>query len=207
MAMGAIPSIKGSVFTAVVEDVRKLLQRGDVSREESARWLKPEDLALLDGEIFVSHWYDVRAYARLNDLLRDVEGGGDVEYLREKGRHTAKRLLEAGLYAQLEYLQRAGVTRTTDPKARFEAFGRDLRLLTTLSGSILSFSRWVGKPDPQFADRYVIEVSDAKDMPEALCWRSDGFTNEMATQHGDKDLWTWKREKPDLVIFRMTRAL
>ncbi len=65
----------------------------------------------------------------------------------------------------------------------------------------------MGKPDAERADRYVIEVSDAKDMPEALCWRSDGFVNEMATHHGDKDLWTWKREKPDLVIFRMTRAL
>jgi hypothetical protein len=207
MAMGAIPSIKGSVFASVVEDVRKLIERGGVSRDEAARRLTPADLRLLETEIYVSHWYDIRAYARLSELLRDTEGEGDSEFLRQKGRETAKRLLEAGLYAQLEYLQRAGVSKAKDTAARFEAFGRDLRLLTTLSGSILNFSRWMPLPDPVQKGRYLIQVSDAKDMPEALCWRSDGFVNEMATQHGDKDLWTWERQRADLVVFRMTRSL
>jgi hypothetical protein len=207
MAMGARPSIKGSVFTGAVEDVRKLLERGDVSREAALRWLQPDDLALLDGEIFVSHWYDVRAYARLCELLRDVEGGGDPEYLREKGRETARRLLEAGLYAQLQYLQRTGVAKETDGAARFEAFGRDLRLLTTLSSNIYSFTRWSFLPDPAHAHRYRLEVSDAKDLPDVLVWRSDGFVNEMAQQHGDNDLWRWERARPDLVRFHMTRSL
>jgi hypothetical protein len=205
--MGSIPSIKGSVFASVVDDVRKLLAGGELSRDEALRWLEPGDLALLEREIFVSHWYDIRSYSRLSLLLRDVVGGGDNEFLREKGRATARRLLEAGLYAQLEYLQRAEVARATDAGARFEAFGRDLRLLTTLSGSILSFTRWLSKPDPERADRYVIEVSEAKDMPEALCWRSDGFVNEMASRHGDRDLWSWKRVRADYVLFRMTRSL
>jgi hypothetical protein len=207
MAMGAIPSIKGSVFASVVEDVRKLIERGGVTQAEAARRLTPEDLRLLGAEIYVSHWYDIRSYARLSELLRDVEGDGDDEFLRQKGRDTAKRLLEAGLYAQLEYLQRAGVAKAKDTAARFEAFGRDLRLLTTLSGSILNFSRWTPMPDPAQDGRYVIQVSDAKDMPEALCWRSDGFVNEMASQHGDEDLWTWARQGKDLVVFRMTRSL
>lgn len=207
MGMGAVPSIKGSVFASVVEDVRKLLERPELSRREAERWLQPEDFDLLGREIFVSHWYDIRSYARLSELLRDVEGHGDNEFLREKGRETARRLGEAGLYAQLQYLHRAGVAKTSDPVARFEAFGRDLRLLTTLSASILSFSRWTPMPDPQRQGRYLIEVSDAQDMPEVLCWRSDGFVNEMASQHGDRDLWTWERPKPDLVLFRMTRSL
>ena len=205
--MGAIPSIKGSVFASVVEDARKLIERGGISRDEVARRLTPDDERLLGVEIYVSHWYDIRAYARFSELLRDVEGEGDNEFLRQKGRDTAKRLLEAGLYAQLEYLQRAGVSKVTDPAARFEAFGRDLRLLCTLSGSILNFSRWTPTPDPAQAGRYLIQVFEAKDMPEALCWRSDGFVNEMATQHGDKDLWTWERQGKDLVVFRMTRSL
>jgi len=207
MAMGAKPSIKGSVFAGAVEDVRKLLERGEVSREAALRWLQPDDLSLLDCEVFVSHWYDVRIYARLCELLRDVEGDGDPEYLREKGRETARRLLEAGLYAQLQYLQRAGVAKETDAAARFEAFGRDLRLLTTLSSSIYSFTRWGFLPDPAHAHRYLLEVSDAKDLPDVLVWRSDGFVNEMAHQHGDKDLWRWQRARPDLVRFHMTRSL
>jgi hypothetical protein len=203
--MAPVPSIKGSVFAGLVERVAKLAARGVVSEGELAGRLEPEDVALLGQEIVVSGWYDIRAYDRLNALLLDVEGEGDFEYYREQGRHTAQRLLDAGLYAQLEYLQRAEVARQTDPQARFEAFGRDLRLLTSLSGSILNFSRWSAKPDPENGQRYVIEVSEAGDMPESLCWRSDGFVNGMAAMHGQGDLWSWTRPRRDLVVFRMLR--
>lgn len=203
--MAAIPSIKGSVFGAVVEDVSKLVDRGVLSREELARHLEPDEVALLDQPISVSGWYDIRAYDRMNALLLAVEGEGDPEYYRAQGRGTARRLLEAGLYGQLEYLNRAEVARQTDPNDRFKAFGRDLRLLTSLSGSILNFTRWTARPDPQRAHRYVIEVAEAAEMPESLCWRSDGFINGMAAMHGQDDLWGWKRARPDLVVFHMLR--
>ena len=53
----------------------------------------------------------------------------------------------------------------------------------------------------------MIEVSEAKDFPDVLCWRSDGLVNEMATQHGEPDLWRWDRVRKDLVLFRMVRSL
>ena len=53
----------------------------------------------------------------------------------------------------------------------------------------------------------MIEVSDAKDFPEELAWRSDGFVNEMARQHGEPDLWGWTRPSPDLIVFHMLRSL
>jgi hypothetical protein len=202
-----VPSIKGSVFGGVVEDVNKLLSRGALARRELARWLEPSDLELLDRTILVSDWYDIRAYTRMNELLRDVEGGGSNDYLKECGRRTARRLLEAGLYRQLEYLNRTELERATDPKTRYEAFGRDLRLLSTISGSILSFSRWTVEPDPKHADRYGIEVSEAHDFPEVLCWRSEGFVNEMASQHGQPDLWRWRRFASDRIVFEMVRPL
>jgi hypothetical protein len=205
--MAAVPSVKGSVFVNVVEDVGKLISSGDLSRAEAERWLAPEDLSLLDEQIFVSHWYDVQAYKRMSELLRDVVGGGSNEFLRQRGRETARRLLEAGLYAQLQYLHRASVAQETDSAARFEAFGRDLRLLSTLSGSIFNFTRWAPLPDPQHEGRYRIEVSEAREFPDVICWRSDGFVNEMASRHGDDDLWNWERPTPDLVVFRMTRAI
>jgi hypothetical protein len=200
-------SIKGSVFAGVVEEVRKLLAGEVVSRRQAARWLRPEDLAFLDQAISVSSWYDIRSYARMGELLRDVAGEGSNEYLRQQGRQTARRLLEAGLYGQLEYLHRTEVSRATDAKARFEAFGRDLRLLTSLSASILNFSRWVAEPDPERPRRYRIVVSDADDFPEVLCWRSDGFVNEMATRHDDAELWGWDRPSRDRILFRMIREI
>jgi hypothetical protein len=207
MASAVVPSVKGSVFVTTIEDVGKLISSGELSRAEAERWLAPEDLRLLDEQIFLSHWYDVRSYVRLNELLRDVIGNGSNEFLRERGRETARRLLEAGLYAQLQYLNRAGVAQQTDAVARFEAFGRDLRLLSTLSGSIFNFTRWTPGPDPEHAGRYRIEVSEARDFPDVICWRTDGFVNEMASRHGEADLWTWDRPTPDRVVFRMRRAI
>ena len=145
----------------------------------------------------------------MSELLREVEGGGSNEYLRTLGRQTANRLLEAGLYSQLEYLNRAEVAKVkaTDPAARYAAFGRDLRLLTSLSASILNFSRWASLPDPEREGRYRIEVTEARDFPEVLAWRSDGFVNQMATVHGDPDLWSWERVADDRIVFRMLRGL
>lgn len=203
--MAPVASIKGSVFSAVAEDVNKLLAAGDVSRDEARRWLQAVDFELLGAEISIASWYDVRAYDRMNLLLRDVAGHGSNEFLREKGRETARRLLKGGLYSQLEYLQRTQVARASDSRERFAAFGRDLRRLTTISSSILNFSRWTSKPDPERDAHYVIEVSEAKDFPETLCWRSDGFVNGMATEHGAPDLWEWERRSSDQILFRMKR--
>ena len=206
-AVASMPSIKGSILAGVVEDLKKLVAAGGVSMRELGQWLHSGDLELLEKKMLPSDWYDIRIYTRMNELLRDVEGEGSSEYLREAGKRTARRLLEGGLYAQLKYLHRTEVERERDTQARFDAFGRDLRLLTTLSGSILNFSRWEARPDPDRERRYRIEVNEARDFPEVLAWRSDGFINEMATRHGDKDLWTWKRESPDVVLFPMTRSL
>jgi hypothetical protein len=140
----------------------------------------------------------------MSRLLLDVEGHGDTEYLRERGRQTAKRLLTAGVYAQLEYLQRTEASRVTDPQQRFEALGRDLRLLNTLSASILNFSKWNAAKEPGTARRYRIEVSEAAAMPEVLCWTCDGFVNGMAEESRRTGLWKWERPKRDLVVFRMT---
>lgn len=205
--MSDAPSIKGSVFAGVVEDVNKSLARGAVSREELGRWLQPGDVELLGRKIMPADWYDIRAYTRMNEMLREIEGGGSNKYLVDLGRTTARRLLGAGLYQQLRYLHRTQFQEMRDERARFEAFGQDLRLLTTISGSILNFSRWQVKPDPREELRYVIEVSEAHDFPEVLAWRSDGFVNEMATQHGEPDLWAWTRPTTDLIVFQMKRPL
>jgi hypothetical protein len=199
------PSIKGSIFANVVEDVNKVVASGELRKEELARWLGAAEVGLLDAKILVSNWYDIRSYDRMNALLRDVVGNGSNEYLRERGRETARKLGAAGIYAQLEYLSRTEVSRAAGA-ARFEAFGRDLRKLTTLSASILNFSVWTPKPDPQHADRYVIEVTDARDFPDTLAWRSDGFVNGMSAKHSRGDLWCWERPSQDRVLFRMVRS-
>ena len=205
--MSTVPSIKGSIFSVVVEDTKKLLASGRVSQREARLWLQPEDLALLEQPIAISAWYDIRSYTRMSELMREVEGNGSNEFLRQLGRLTARRLIAGGIYAQMEYLSRVEVLRTQDAAARGAAFGRDLRILNTMSASILNFSRWTHSPDPEFSRRWTIEITEARDFPEVLAWRSDGFVNEMAARHSGEDLWTWSRIAPDHIRFRMIRDI
>jgi hypothetical protein len=201
------PSIKGSAFASLAEDAVKLLAAGRISRAETSRWLRPGDLEALDQPVVVARWYDIGLYARVTELMRDVDGDGSNEYVRARGKRSAQRLLQAGLYSQLEYLQRMESGSAAAGRARFEAFGRDLRKLTTMSASMFNFTRWASKPDPQRALRYVIEVTEAAAYPEVLCWSSEGFINEMSSQGGRGDAWRWRRPAPDLVVFEMTHPL
>ncbi|HXI02054.1 MAG TPA: hypothetical protein VNI57_02650 [Candidatus Saccharimonadales bacterium] len=199
------PSIKGSVFSRVVEDVNKAIADGRVSRADLSRWLEPGDCDLLEERVALSSWYDIRSYDRMNALLLEVEGEGDLDYFRQQGLATAKFLLKRGFYSQLEYLHRTEVSRQQDPQRRFEAFGRDIRLVASLSAGILNFSVWTSKPDPDHPLRHLIEVSEAEDVSEALAHRSEGFINGMATSHGTGRLWDYTRPRPDLVVYRMRR--
>jgi len=202
-----VPSIKGSAFSFVVEKTLKLVSAGEISQNELARHLPPNSLSILDQPIRVSEWYDIRIYAQLMEFLRDVAGGGDNEYLIRHGEHAAERLLQKGLYQQLEYLKRLQSGKETDAKGRYEAFGRDLRLLVTITPSILNFGYQQVKGDPEHGDRYMLETSDATAYPEVLCWTTQGFNNRMAATHDSPDLWCWERPRLDLVRFRMTRSL
>ena len=95
-------AIKGTVFDIVTADILRLIEDGAISREEVEARLEVEDLVLLDSKIMVAGWYPVNTYARMVELLRDVEGGGDDAYLVERGRIGAKRIAATGIYSQLE---------------------------------------------------------------------------------------------------------
>jgi hypothetical protein len=201
------PSIKGSVFVRAVEDLLKLVSGGTLSRGELARRLPPSDVGLLDQAIIPSSWYAVATYGRLLELLKETEGNGTNEYLRQRGARSAEVLRQAGLYQQMEYLNRTQSSQQTDARGRFLAFGRDLRLITTIHGSILNFGRQLVKEDPERPDRYIMEYVDVAPFPDALCWTTDGFVNRMAKQHGAPDLWRWERPVMDLIVYRMARSL
>ena len=61
--------------------------------------------------------------------------------------------------------------------------------------------------DPDHELRYIIQYPDAEAFPEVLCWTTLGFTNRMAAEHGNPDLWYWERPRPDLVWYRMNRSV
>ena len=79
--------------------------------------------------------------------------------------------------------------------------------VVSLSPRSLNFGNQQVKSDPEYADRYILETSDATAYPEVLCWTTQGFNNRMAAAHDSPDLWRWERPRLDLVRFRMTRSL
>ena len=49
--MPALPSIKGSLLSSIVESILKLASAGQISRDELERRLEPGDLQILDSKI------------------------------------------------------------------------------------------------------------------------------------------------------------
>src|SRR5215470_7681100 len=102
----AEPGIKGSVFAGIVEQVRTLRAAGRIAPKEIEARLGKEGAAYLDEKIQAAKWYSIRVYGAIRELLRDVEGGGREEYTIKAGADSARRLIEGGLYQQLDFLKR-----------------------------------------------------------------------------------------------------
>jgi hypothetical protein len=205
--MARIPSIKGSIVASHAEVLQKYLAKAHVPASVLARRFEPGELELLAGPIEATRWYDIRLYTRLLEFLRDYPGERSNQYLIDAGRRSAENLIRAGIHQQLEYLRRTQHKERIDAAERFAAFGRDLRLLSSITGSILNFSEVTVVQDPEHALRWMLQRADAREFPEVLCWSTQGFSNRMAEEHGAPDLWRWERPEPDVVRYRMNREV
>ena len=205
--MAKIPSIKGSIVASHAEVLQKYLAKAPVPAHVLERRFEPGDLELFAGPIEATRWYDIRLYKRLLEFLRDYDGGGSNQYLIEAGRRSAENLIRAGIHQQLEYLRRTQHKERIEPAERFAAFGRDLRLLSSVTGSILNFSDVTVLHDPEHPMRWMLQRSEGAVFPDVLCWTTQGFSNRMAEEHGAPDLWRWERPSADVVRYRMRREI
>jgi len=205
--MATIPSIKGSVFAGHAEILKKYLDTHPMDPATLESRFEPGDLKLVSGPITAATWYDIRIYTRILEFLRDYEGNGSNQYLVNSGMRSAENLIRSGTYQQMDYLRRTQVNAKSSERDRFVAFGRDLRLLMTVTQSLLNFASNELIEDPNHELRYIMQRSDAEHYPEVLCWTTQGFCNRMAAEHGNPDLWFWERPRLDLVWFRMNRSV
>lgn len=196
------PSIKGSVIDQLVEDVRAVR---DGSPEMAARVearLDTESLALLDTKVNPASWYPLTTYDQLSTVLLEVEGGGDPAYIRARGEAIGRRTMEAGLYQQLEFLQR----REASPD--LDAYVRDMKLVVTLQGAIVSTGTWTAERDPDFPDRVVLLARDLEGYPDTLCMSTAGFMTAVANAARQTGLqWSYDRPSKGEVRYRMDRDL
>jgi hypothetical protein len=152
-------------------------------------------------------WYPVDAYARLTGLLVDVSGGDREAFLHERGAKTARRLAETGIYQQLD---RATGEADVDPSAlapedQIREFGRTVRLVVTLSGSMFDFGRWSVSTDPDHPDRFCITIDEAGAMPDVAIATIEGFVNGIGEQSPTVHHlnWTGTRTAPDRIVYTM----
>ena len=201
----AEPAVKGAI-----DDLARLQEAGRLSEEQIEAGLSAEDLAFLETEANPASWYPMESYARITQLLGDVEGAGKDSYFVERGRASARRLMEAGLYQQLAFLPRWN-ERTSrgagDEAALIADYSSKLRMVISMASSIYNVGKWVVEPDPENPRRIRIAVREASAYSEPMRLAIEGFFNECARAARNKlvRLYTSERPSPDLILFRMTR--
>jgi hypothetical protein len=185
-----MPEIKGSAIEAVVADVKGLLETGRLERTELEVRLEAEDLKILDGKVLAGSWYPMASYARLAELLLEIEGRGDPDYLVRRGFQSAERLQATGIYAQLS--------------ANRERWGdRVIAILVSIGPAIYRDSKWTfdlgGAGDPF---RFRIHVAVAPDFCEAARFAAQGFIQYLAEQNFDGAIRvTSRRASPTELVF------
>jgi hypothetical protein len=195
------PSIKGTAFQAVVEDLRRLLEAGRISRGALETRLEAEDLRILDAKISAALWYPLASYARLSEILVEIEGGGRPGYVVERGARAAERLFAAGLYLQLERGEVIGAKK----RARGEGWtATEGNLVTSLAGAIFNVSRWRFEIDPSDDRLHRIEVCDAEALPEVSRLAAQGFIEYTASRlSGTPIRVESERVGRDRIVFRL----
>lgn len=189
----AVPSIKGTAFQSVHDDVHRLLAEGRLSRSALEVRLEAADLAILDEKVIPSSWYPIASYARMVELLVDLEAGGRrEEYLIERGERAGARLAALGIYQQLELsLDRVGAT-----------VGK---LGASLSGAIYNFTRW--RYEAADLGSFTIMVEEAEAFPEVSRFTTQGFIAYTAERiSGRPTQVTSERPAPQRVLFHGNRG-
>jgi hypothetical protein len=207
------PAVKGSIFASVIGDLRELRDAGRISDDKLEERLSPLELELLESTINSAGWYSMESYARIADLLCELEGGKTREYFRGRGASNAKRLIERGLYGQLEFLKRweksiEGKERG-DRDAVLQSFHRSLKLVVTLSKNIYNTGDWRVERDPYRANFVRIEILDAAAYSEGMRFAIEGFLNECvrAVRGNTKPLFNSERVARDHIRISLTESV
>jgi len=181
------PSIKGTLFLTVWQEVHDLIEGGALSRDALEAWLEKDDWRYLEEKPVPGFWYPIALHDRLLRVLRKQKGGGSNEYWVEGGRAAADAMARSGFYHQ------------------FEAEGdidRVGRLLVTLSGAAYSFSRWAWRGASKDGSVFTIEATDAAALPDSCRYRAMGFIERAARLAVKREYRvTSQRLSPDQVLF------
>jgi hypothetical protein len=201
----AVPSIKGTAFQSVVEDLRRLLETGRLSRDALEARLEAEDVRLMEEKVLPGLWYPLASYGRFTELLMQVEGSGRTAYVVARGARAAERLFAAGLYQQLARGDEIGEKKRANNERWSE---QEANLMTSLAGAIFNVSRWRFVADPALPGTSRIEVSEATALPEVSRWAAQGFVEYTTSRlSGITTRVTSERPTPDRIVFTLRQGV
>jgi hypothetical protein len=191
-----VPSIKGTAYNSVHEDLHRMLDDGRVSHEELEAMLSKSELEIFDSKVLASKWYPIGTYRKLLALVAEKEGKGRTEeYLAERGWRAAERLKEAGIYKQLGSEEGAG-----------KSWGvRVADLVAKVSGLLYNFTRW-SVDEPQNPATFHVVVDDAKDFADECRYTAQGFVAFAASMiAGTTVRISSTRPTPDRIVYTVRR--
>lgn len=188
--MAPVPSIKATGFQSASDDLTRLIQSGRISRERAEARLPREDLRYLHKQLAATTWVPIATYARVVDILVELEAKGPAEvYLHGRGVRSAERLHKAGLYRQFE--------------ASTETWGARVgKIVITMATVLYNFTRWSFESSETLGE-YQITVDGAEEFPEVARFATQGFI-EYASRviTGGKERVRSERPKPNQIVYR-----
>jgi hypothetical protein len=163
------PSVKGSVFLIAVQGVKRLIERGQLSREEIECRLEASDHRYLEEKILLADWYPVTAFDSLSQISLNRLGQSESEFFVHQGENAARHLLGGEVHEQFAHVM--------------DKRGDDaVRSMLTVARLIFNFSHWVLLDDGSGdLGHFEVEVSEADDMPEVLRYAAQGFIKYVAS--------------------------
>ena len=158
-----------------------LLARNEPDRERLEAQLSEESRALLAGKPEMGRWYPIEHYTEITALLWREEGGGGIEYLHRRGANILEKLMDAGLYQQLDYMNRQGSG--TQRRATRDDILRTCRLVGSITGAVRNFGCDSWEWDADQPDCMLHHVREASHFPEVLRFVSEGAETYLVRQH------------------------
>lgn len=183
-----VPSIKGSAFQSVADDVKRLIHKGVI--ESSA--LDQETRTVLEKPYTPLSWMPMSSYGAMLDLLAKTEGGLDPkEYLRGRGKAAAERLL-SGAYESF----------SAEPGTWGRRTGESMLGIARM---LYNFTSWSFTQLP--GDVHEVCVDGAAQFPDSARETAHGFLAEYARRAaGRAVVIESRRPTPDRIVYRIRVA-
>jgi hypothetical protein len=200
----AVPSIKGTAFQSVAEDLQRLVAAGRITRSWLEARLEAEDLRALDDKVLPGVWYPLASYQRMTEILIEIDGGGRPDYVVRRGARAAERLFAAGLYLQLERGEEMGAEKRKRGEGWTE---REGNLVASLAGAIFNVSHWRFRIDADDPTLQRIEAVEAEALPEVSRLAAQGFIEYTTSRlSGAPVRVTSERIGRDRIVFTLRTA-